>query len=158
MTTAHVTPELRFEGLVAIAATRHFVWSQLTSPDVLAQITPGVASAQIIQPQRAFRIQIATEIAGQAFSFPTDIIWTNITPPHILVWEAQADIKGRSVAVHGLFELREELETEIVFSAETTTLPNALNLPPALMRGIISHAITNFFTRFKQYVEQNAPA
>lgn len=156
MTTAHTSSALRFEGLVAIAATRPFVWSQLISPDVLAQVTPGVVSTQIIQPQRTFRVQIATDIAGQGFSFPTDITWTRVKPPHTLAWEAQATVVGRSVAVHGVFELRGETETEIVFSAETATLPDSLNLPPALMRSIITRAITNFFTEFKQYVEQNS--
>ena len=151
--TNHYEP-LRFEGTVDIVAQRALVWSQLTTPEVLADVTPGVVAYEIVEPGHHFRVSSVVDVGGNQISLPVDIVWVRAVEDVLLQWEAIVSIRNRAIAVNGVLELTGDDLTVITFSAETAPLPNTINVPPLIMRSLITRYITTFFTKFKQTAEK----
>jgi carbon monoxide dehydrogenase subunit G len=153
----HYEP-LRFEGTVDVVAQRALVWSQLTTPEVLADVTPGVVAYEIVEPERHFRVSSVVDVGGNQMSLPVDIVWVRAIEDVLLQWEAVVSIRNRAIAIKGVLDLTGDDLTVITFSAETAPLPNTINIPPMIMRSLITRYITTFFTNFKRVVEKTSAA
>ncbi len=139
---------MKFEGTVKIDAPRHVVWSALTDPDLLVQITPGVLSAETTSPNAEFLLQTGFQIGSQTISNPITLRWVDVQPDELLSIVACIFFGRDSFEMVG--EMRVQ-ESGIEFSAEIPKLPR--HIPPSLLHQLAAKTIRSFFKNLKSAIE-----
>lgn len=143
---------MRITGSVEFQTSPQAVWEQLVKPQALSQCTPGLATWEMVEPDKTFRVLLYWMLDRKnRIQIPMTIVWERLEPPQHMALRVEALAGDQPILATGTLTLTPQApaDTVLAFAVEITP---ANKMIAQLITGLAPRFIDGFFKCFKARV------
>lgn len=147
---------MHVEGAVTIASPQEEVWKFLTDPNAVGKCVPGLASMEIVVPDKQFNAVASIGLGSVKVTFNAQVEWLEMDAPNLARMKVHGVAPGSSMDATSEMVLSSgsDGQTDMKWSADVTVVGKIATLASRLMGSVTQKLAGDFFNCVKSQIEK----